>query len=114
MATNNRIISINTNMTIKMFASHNRIIIKESLARQCYLLQRTLKSTLERSPRAQSRPLLDVLTLFLFSMMGTSAPFELVVLRTLECHGIQCTLLSSLECNGSPRGFANFAPIALI
>ena len=32
MAANNIIISINTKMTIKMFARNNRIIIKESFA----------------------------------------------------------------------------------
>ena len=32
MAKNNIIISINTKMTIKMFAKNNRIIIKESFA----------------------------------------------------------------------------------
>ena len=32
MAANNIIISINTKMTIKMFATNNRIIIKESFA----------------------------------------------------------------------------------
>ena len=32
MAENNIIISINTKMTIKMFARNNRIIIKESFA----------------------------------------------------------------------------------
>ena len=32
MAANNMIISINTTMTIKMFATNNRIIIKESFA----------------------------------------------------------------------------------
>ena len=34
MAANNIIISINTKMTIKMFARNNRIIIKESFAVQ--------------------------------------------------------------------------------
>ena len=34
MAANNIIISINTKMTIKMFATNNRIIIKESFAKR--------------------------------------------------------------------------------
>ena len=33
MAANNIIISINTKMTIKMFTTNNRIIIKESFAK---------------------------------------------------------------------------------
>ena len=36
MAANNIIISINTKMTIKMFARNNRIIIKESFAELGY------------------------------------------------------------------------------
>ena len=36
MAANNIIISINTKMTIKMFATNNRIIIKESFASESH------------------------------------------------------------------------------